>query len=50
MQGILVFKSIGEAFESGFQYFDRTKEGYLVRKMTPLGWALALARNNEEQR
>lgn len=46
MQGILIFKSIGEAFESGFQYFDRTKEGILVRKMTPRGWALALARDN----
>ena len=44
MQGIMIFKSMGEAFASGFQYFDRTKEGYLVRKMTPRGWALAIAR------
>jgi hypothetical protein len=47
MQGIVVFKSVGEAFASGFQYFDRTKEGVLVRKMTPSGWALAIARDDE---
>ena len=47
MQGIMIFKSISEALSSGFQYFDRTKEGYLVRKMTPRGWALAIARCDE---
>jgi hypothetical protein len=46
MQGLLVFNTITEAFESGFQFFDRTKDGYLVRKMTPRGWALALARDD----
>jgi len=45
MQGILFFKSMGEALSSGFQYFDRTKDGFLVRKMTPRGWALAIARD-----
>ncbi len=46
MQGIMVFKSMLEAVSSGFQYFDRTKDGYLVRKMTPAGWALAIARDD----
>jgi len=47
MQGIMIFKSISEALSSGFQYFDRTKDGYLVRKMTSRGWALAIARCDE---
>lgn len=47
MQGIMIFKSIAEAQSSGFQYFDRTKEGYLVRKMTSRGWALAIARRDD---
>jgi hypothetical protein len=46
----MVFQSMGEAVASGFQFFDRTKEGYLVRKMTPAGWALALARSDEAKR
>ena len=45
MQGIMIFKSIGEAQSSGFQLFDRTKDGFLVRKQTPNGWALALAKD-----
>jgi hypothetical protein len=47
MQGIMIFKSMGEAQNSGFLYFDRTKDGFLVRKMTPKGWALALARDED---
>ena len=47
MQGITIFKSIAEAESSGFQYFDRTKDGYLVRKMTSRGWALAIARHDD---
>lgn len=50
MQGIMIFKSMGEAFASGFQYFDRTPEGYLVRKLTPQGWALAIARDEDRDR
>ena len=46
MQGIMIFKSMLEAVSSGFQYFDRTKGGFLVRKMTPAGWALAIARDD----
>jgi len=47
MQGITIFKSMGEALSCGFQYFDRTKDGYLVRKMTSRGWALAIARDDD---
>jgi hypothetical protein len=47
MQGILFFNSMGEALSSGFQFFDRTKDGFLVRKMTPRGWALAIARDDD---
>jgi hypothetical protein len=47
MQGILFFKSIGEALSSGFQFFDRTKDGFLVRKMTPIGWELAIASDDD---
>lgn len=50
MQGILFFKSMGEALSSGFQFFDRTKDGYLVRKMTSRGWALAIAHDDEATR
>jgi hypothetical protein len=44
MQGILVFNTLAEAVASGFEVFDRTADGYLVRKRTDRGWAIALAR------
>ena len=34
MQGILIFNTLAEAVASGFEVFDRTTEGYLVRKRT----------------
>jgi hypothetical protein len=46
MQGVLVFKNLGDAERSGFQFFDRQGSGMLVRKMTSGGWALALVRSN----
>ena len=43
MAGILVFQTIGEARRAGFEVYDRTPEGYLVRKRSGgSGWALAL--------
>jgi hypothetical protein len=45
MQGILIFNTLAEAVASGFEVFDRTPEGYLVRKRTERGWAIALARH-----
>jgi hypothetical protein len=39
---MLVFSSLAEALRAGFQIFDRTSTGYLVRIKTARGWALAL--------
>jgi hypothetical protein len=37
-----VFRSIAEALNAGYQVYNRTPTGYLVRTMTRGGWALAL--------
>jgi hypothetical protein len=42
MQGILTFKSILAALRAGYEPYDRTEHGYLVRTKTAKGWALAL--------
>jgi hypothetical protein len=42
MNGLLVFKSITEALRAGYQVYDRTADGYLVRIQTSRGWAMAL--------
>jgi hypothetical protein len=42
MRGILTFNSLAEAIRAGFQVYDRTPEGYVVRTKTSGGWALAL--------
>jgi hypothetical protein len=42
MAGIVTFKSLMEAIRAGFQVYDRTSEGYLVRTRTQAGWALAV--------
>jgi hypothetical protein len=42
MAGLTVFKSLAEALRAGFEIYDRTAEGYLVRTRTDAGWALAL--------
>lgn len=35
------FPSLQAAIEAGFHFYDKTHEGYLVRKITPKGWILA---------
>jgi hypothetical protein len=40
--GLLVFSSLAEAFRAGFQIYDRTPTGYLVRTRMTSGWAFAL--------
>ena len=45
MAGITVFRSIAEALRAGFEVYDRTSEGYLVRTRTARGWALAIVRS-----
>ena len=42
MAGITVFSSVSEALRAGFQVYDRTSYGYLVRMRTARGWALAV--------
>jgi hypothetical protein len=42
MAGILVFSSVSEALRAGFEVYDHTDDGYLVRSRTARGWALAI--------
>jgi hypothetical protein len=42
MPGIQVFKTLADALRAGYQVYDRTSEGYLVRARTANGWALAV--------
>jgi hypothetical protein len=42
MAGIMVFSSVSEALRAGFQVYDRTSGGYLIRTRTVRGWALAV--------
>jgi hypothetical protein len=42
MAGLMVFKSLADALRAGFQIYDRTSDGYLVRTRTSNGWAIAL--------
>ena len=41
MAGILVFSSVDEALRAGFEVYERTYYGYLVRSRTTRGWAFA---------
>jgi hypothetical protein len=42
MSGLMVFKSLADALRAGFQIYDRTQDGYLVRTRTANGWAMAI--------
>ena len=42
MAGLMVFRSLADALRAGFQIYDRTADGYLVRTRTANGWAMAL--------
>lgn len=42
MPGIVTFPSLAHAIRAGYQIYDRTPGGYLVRTRTPEGWALAM--------
>ena len=45
MQGLLILKTMEQALAQGFEYFDKTSEGYyLVRKKMADHWALAIVR------
>jgi hypothetical protein len=45
MAGLMVFKSLADALRAGYQVYDRTADGYLVRTRTAAGWAIALVSN-----
>jgi hypothetical protein len=42
MPGLVTFDSLAAAIREGFQVYDRTPTGYVVRKHTFAGWAMAL--------
>lgn len=42
MAGLVVFQSLVDALRAGYQVYDRTADGYLVRTRTDRGWAMAL--------
>jgi len=42
MSGIVVFESLEAAQRAGFELYDRTSAGYLVRARMTAGYALAL--------
>ena len=42
MAGLMVFRSLADALRAGFQIYDRTQDGYLVRTRTASGWAIAI--------
>jgi len=42
MSGVMVFNTLAEALRAGYQVYERTSDGYLVRTRTDAGWALAL--------
>ena len=46
MQGLLVFNSLAEALHAGYQVYDRTSSGYLVRTRVGNAWALAIVERN----
>lgn len=39
---MVVFHALAEAVRAGYEVFDRTPTGYLVRIKTVNGWAFAL--------
>lgn len=41
-RGLMVFYTLKDALQAGFQVYDRTQNGYLVRQKTTAGWALAV--------
>ena len=42
MNGMLIFRTLTEALRAGFEVYDRTAAGYLMRTRTDRGYALAV--------
>jgi hypothetical protein len=49
MAGLMVFSSLADALRAGFEMYDHTQDGYLVRKWTAQGWAMALVSSKHRQ-
>jgi len=41
MAGIVTFATLSEALREGYEPYERTENGYLMRVRTTLGWAWA---------
>jgi hypothetical protein len=41
MLGTMTFNSISSALRAGYQVYDRTEAGFIVRIKTQAGWRLA---------
>lgn len=50
VNGIRIFKSLEEAQAAGFAIFDRTPDGYLVRKAADGHFALAFVKLTAKER
>ena len=50
MQGLTIFKSMGQALRCGYQVCGRTENGYFVRTRTAQGWALAIVVIGDDSR
>lgn len=42
MQGLTVFRSLADALRNGYEVYDRLPNGYVVRRRTNAGFAMAL--------
>ncbi len=42
MAGIQVFSSLAQAQHAGFEFYDRTAEGFIVRRRINDRWAMAV--------
>lgn len=41
--GLMIFPTLRAAIQQGFEPYERTADGFMVRTHTSRGWALALA-------
>lgn len=46
MTGIIRFRSLAEAIRQGYEVYDKTDTGYLLRIKTARGWGMALCELN----
>ena len=49
-QGLKIFRSLREAKDAGFDIYDRTPDGYLVRIKTEAGYQFALVIPGAEEK